>query len=398
MKVYGLNDGWSLLSYYTTCPEAPDGSGRVLYAAADMRKKKGYVVIADENGAVLDKFGGTPLSGSFWHTGLWQSWSPDCRYVYYQSGSGARPSVTRRELSAGVEVTIEGADMEGAPTGNAKVTSGLLGMLYAAGYGDGHFYPDMAPVPFMRRDRHGLFVYDFDTGSSRLALSVEEIMEIVHDPRLAQWDREQKQKTGDLTTLMAYCLRWSPDGKKCMFHFGNHCVDKKRGEPKIMYILTADADLGNVRLALDLNGARTGVHWAYEPDGEHLVGYGWRDGHPGTMYLSEVRDDGAGYHALSDIVTGGGHPSLHPHRRDLAVTDNFGEKGTIAIVDLNGDTVVWKTFQPQSGGAVVPGRNPSHVDNHPVFSRDGRSLWFNRMENGLSQLVRMELPEEVLER
>ena len=86
-------------------------------------------------------------------------------------------------------------------------------MLYAAGYGDTHFYPQRAPVPFADRAHHGLFTYDFDARSSCLALSVADIKEILGDPQLDTWDREQRKKTGDLTTLMAYCLRWSPDEK-----------------------------------------------------------------------------------------------------------------------------------------------------------------------------------------
>ena len=107
--------------------------------------------------------------------------------MYYQSGESYEcPAVTRREVATGYETRIEGADMEGAPTGDALVTLGLLGMLYAAGYGDGHFYPEKAPVPFSTRKRHGLFTYDFDTGERKLVLSVEQIKEIIHDPLLDQ--------------------------------------------------------------------------------------------------------------------------------------------------------------------------------------------------------------------
>ena len=30
MKIFQVKDHWCLLSYYTVCPEAPDGSGRIL--------------------------------------------------------------------------------------------------------------------------------------------------------------------------------------------------------------------------------------------------------------------------------------------------------------------------------------------------------------------------------
>ena len=174
-------------------------------------------------GRVLDQFGSVPIDRNFWHTGLWQSWSPDGRYVYYQSGEAYdRPAVTRRELKTGCEVRLEGADMEGAPTGDAPVTSGLLGMLYAAGYGDTHFHPDRAPVPFEQRDKHGLFTYDFDARTSRLALSVAQIREIVGDPQLDTWgsraapkDRRRYYAYGVLPALESgretvYVSLWQP--------------------------------------------------------------------------------------------------------------------------------------------------------------------------------------------
>ena len=399
MKIYSLKDHWCLLSYYTVCPEAPDGSGRVLLGAADQRAGRAYAAVLDADGYLLDKFGGVPLDRSFWHTGLWQSWSPDGRFVYYQSGEAYdRPAVTRRELATGKEVRMEGADMEGAPTGDAPVTSGLLGMLYAAGYGDTHFHPDRAPVPFGQRDKHGLFTYDFDARTARLALSVAQLREIVGDPQLDTWDREQQKKTGDGTTLMAYCLRWSPDGKRCLFHFGNHCVDKRRGEPKILYILTANADLSGVKLALNLCEGHTGVHWSYQPDGKRLIGYGYDPQDARRSYLMEVNDDGSEYHALSRLQGNGGHPSRHPFLPHLAFTDRFaGGIGRNCLIDLREDRVMWDFCEPENNGPVEPGRNPTHVDNHPVFSRDGKGVWMNRMRDGLAELVRIEMPKECLQ-
>ena len=399
MKNYGMNGIWGLLSYYTVCPEAPDGSGKVLWAGADTKKGEASVYITSPEGETK-QFGHVRTDSTFWHTGLWQSWSCDMKYVYYQSGeSYEKPSVTRHDLATDAEVTLEGADMEGAPTGNAPVTSGLLGMLYAAGYANGHFLPERAPVPFAQRDRHGLFTHDFERGESRLALSVEAIGDMIGDPRLDRWDREQKEKTGDLTTLMAYCLRWSPDGKKCLFHFGNHCVDRSRGEPKIMYILTADADLSHVRVALDLCGEKTGVHWSFEPNGEKLIGYGWNPDAPKERCLMEVNADGTDYHVLAPYECGGGHPSMHPEKPYLLLTDRpNGTPSETVIYDSRTGEKVWQLHTPENEGNVIPGRNPSHVDNHPVFSRDGKSVFLNRMRDGNAELVRIGLPPEVLAR
>ena len=68
------------------------------------------------------------------------------------------------------------------------------------------------------------------------------------------------------------------------------------------------------------------------------------------------------------------------------------------IYDSRTGEKVWQLHTPENEGNVIPGRNPSHVDNHPVFSRDGKSVFLNRMRDGNAELVRIGLPTEVLAR
>lgn len=63
-------DKWSVHSYYTLNPYAPDGSGRLLFAAADFETGTGKVYIADNDGKVVDSFGENKYSSSFFHTGF----------------------------------------------------------------------------------------------------------------------------------------------------------------------------------------------------------------------------------------------------------------------------------------------------------------------------------------
>ena len=48
---------WSVHSYYTLCPYAPDGSGRILLSGADLDQNKTYVYIVSAEGRVLARFG-----------------------------------------------------------------------------------------------------------------------------------------------------------------------------------------------------------------------------------------------------------------------------------------------------------------------------------------------------
>lgn len=393
-RILTVPDRWCVHSYYTLCPYAPDGSGRLLLAGADLNTRRGKVYILDPEGRVEDEFGENGTESNFFHTGYWQTWSPDCRYVYYQSGSLSRPRISRRELASGRELVIDG-DCEGAPPHGEPVASGLLGMLYAAGYGYGVYKPSIAPVPFEDRDRHGVFEYTFDPPAERLRLSVNQMLEchpdraelLAEDRRLARFNG-----TPSGLTLMCYCVRWNRDGSRMLIHFGNHCVVKDRKEPKVMSIFTCKRDFSDLHLALDLRNG--GVHWSWHPDGEHLIGYSRLPGKDENWCLSIVRYDGSGWQQLCD-AQGGGHPTICPADYRIAVTDTAG--ATVDFWDTAENKIIDSRFFPALAAGAPPSqglRNETRVCHHPVFSRDGSRIIFNAFEEGgrLSRLVEAELP------
>lgn len=380
VRPFPVEDRWCVHSYYTVSPYAPDGSGRLLLAGGDLEKRTGEVLIVGADGRVQERFGHAGLHSGFFHTGFWQTWSPDCRHVYYQSGTLDRPLIVRRELATGAELVIEG-DMEGAPSNGEPLLSGLMGMLYAAGYGYNRFQPELAPVPFQRRHEHGLFEYSFAPNRKTLRLSVAEVLERHPDrDKLLQSDKELKRKWGDDDglTLMTYCVRWNADGSRLLFYFGNHCVVKSREEPKLAYIFTANRDLTELHLAVDLGYGKPGVHWAWHPDGEHLLGYGPDPG-TGRMCLAQVRYDGSDYKKISANASGG-HPSISPVDSNLLVTDTGGMPGRVLFIDVRTDEVVRTVYLPRVYGEKEPGgRNEFRVCLHPVFAPDGKKLIVNTM-------------------
>lgn len=391
-RSFPIDQRWTLHSYYTLCPYAPDGSGRILAAGADLEKGTGEVLVLSSEGAVLDRFGSHALDGSFYHTGWWQTWSPDCRYVYYQAGSLREPRIGRRDLLTGADAFASG-DMEGAPPTGEPILSGLLGMLYAAGYGDGVYKPEQAPVPFQQRDRHGIFETSFDGRPPQLRLSVEQIVDQhPHRDKLLASDRDIRNRHGDGLTLMAYCVRWAPDGSRFLFFFGNHCVAKERKEPKITYVMTADRSLNDIRIAMDLSYDRRGVHWSWQPDCQRLIGYGPRlDGSDKTC-LAEVNADGTDYRKLSDHRSGG-HPSVSPSDDDLIVTDE-GVPGGGAVVFISRATgaEIHRVELPKFiGDHESPGRNALRVCHHPVFNRSGDRVLCNSLPGRDAQLVELRL-------
>lgn len=390
LPVEGL---WCVHSYYTLCPYAPDGSGRILLAGADPETGVGEVIILDPGGAVIDRFGRSPVTPSFWHTGFWQSWSPDGRFVYFQSGTLSKPWVVRRDLTTGDEVRMEG-DMEGIPPLGEPGLSCSHGLLYAAGYGDGKFKPDMAPVPFLERQRHGICRLSFDPPREEQVLSTQQILDAHPDrQRLERVEREFQSRHGaaEGLTLMTYCVRWNRQGTRMLFYFGNHCVDRSRGEPRVAYVFTCDRDMKDLHLAVDLF-ERPGVHWGWQPDGEHLIGYGPYSDKPGTG-LAQVRYDGTGYRILSDHDSGG-HPTVCPANPDLIVTDEqTATGGAVVFIDRADGRVLNRVHLPKFIGDREPaGRNPLRVCHHPVFNHAGDRLLCNSLPGNLATLVEIEVP------
>lgn len=385
---------WCVHSYYTLCPYAPDGSGRLLFSGCDPDTGRGKVYIADEDGNVLDSFGENTVSSSFYHTGFWQSWSPDARYVYYQSGTNTNPLIIRHELATGTETCMPG-DMEGAPPFGEPITSGFMGMLYAAGYGDGTYSPEKAPFPFQARDKHGLFRFDVEHKKADLVLSVAEVIENHPDrDRLLKADRDIKKIYGsqDGLTLMCYCLRWSSDGERCLFYFGNHTVANIRKEPKIAYVCTAKKDMTDIHIAVNLSFGRNGVHWSMHPDGVRLIGYGPKIGEPHRHVLSMVNYDGSDYRNISSHNSGG-HPSVCPADYNLIVTDEKNPStGRVVFLDAaSGKEVDAYEFSYKNKEPLSMGRNKHIVCHHPVFNRDGTKVLCNILPGKYSELVEINI-------
>ncbi len=386
-REFPVKDRWCVHSYYTLCPYAPDGSGRMLIAGADLNTNRGEVLVLSAEGEVLDRFGEEPVTPSFWHTGLWQSWSADGKAVYFQSGSLAHPEVVKRDLAGGMEIRVAG-DLEGmCPAGEPGLSCGH-GMLYAAGYGGGGYQPGQSPFPFAERNRHGMWALGFDPPGTQLRLSTEAVLNLhPHADKLRAADGEHHA-----LTLMTYCVRWAPDGKRFLFYFGNHCVDPSRGEPKVASVFTADRDVQNLQLAVDFSFGRYGVHWGWQPDSEHLIGYGPHS-ETGKLCLAEVRHDGTGYRCLSEHRSGG-HPSVSPRDPDLIVTDeNTGHAGAVVFLSRATGKELGRVSLPKFRGEKEPGgRNPLRVCHHPVFHPAGDRVLCNSLpENGLATLVEIEV-------
>lgn len=387
------SDNWCVHAYYTISPWSPDNSGKLLFAGCDLGNNTNKVYIADKDGNIVDSFGDGICTQTFYHTGRFQTWSPDGKSVYYQGETPKEPIVIKRVLENKKEYNVRG-DMEGAPPFGEPIIGGAQGMLYAAGYGTGIYNPDISPYPFDKRDEHGLFKFYPESGKSELALSINDILSVhPHRDTIIKIDKELQKKFGTNhgLTLMCYCVRWNTTGDKLLFYFGNHC--QVRGEPKHQYIFTCDKNMNNINLALDLSNGNAGCHISWHPDGNRLVGYGPRPDDKTRPCLMHVNYDGSDYIKISDHASGG-HSSVCPSDYNFIVTDDIIERdgkniSRIVFIDARSGKEFKEYILPKCAYGDPKDmsiRNSRWICHHAVFDKNGEKILFNAMENNLSQL------------
>lgn len=389
-----LKDKWCVHAYYTICPWAPDGSGKIVFAAADLKTKTNKVYIADKDKNIITSFGEASVTSSFWHTGRFQTWSPDAKYIYYQGGSEKAPLCVKHNIETGEEIYARG-NMEGAPPFGEPIVGGAQQMLYAAGYGTGLYRPKEAPYPFGARDKHGLFRFNFKTGMEELVLSVNDCI-AAHPNRdeLMRLDKKMQDIFGGDygLTLMCYCVRYNRQGTKLLFYMGNHCQARK--EPKISYVFTCNTDFTDLHLAVNMSGA-CGYHFSWHPDGVRLIGYG---PHPSDLKrpcLVTVNYDGSDYTVISQHNQG--HPSVCPTDYSLIASDdrievNGKKTGRVVLINAENGKIEEQYFIENRNDSIESGiRNEHWVCHHPVFSQDGKKLLVNSIEKENAQLLEINL-------
>jgi len=400
VRSFPIPGKWTVHGYYSLNPYAPDGSGRILCAGCDYETGIGEVFVLDADGHILDRFGKQRVSTIFYHTGFWQAWGENAETVYYQAADGdvLHPRVAAHDLKTGKEWIID-ADMEGAPITGEPLLYGLSGIYYAAGYADRTYHPEWSPVPFAERDRHGLFRCFPKTGKNELVLSINDVL-AVHPLRDQLMEAEARvlRETGTPLTLMIYCARYNREGSRIMFHFGNHCTDKRRNEGHLLSLFTAevarDGAVSNIQHALDLNFARNGVHWSWM-NRDTLIGYAGENYGLGKSALCSVRYDGSDFRVLSRNPFTGGHPSVSPADPRIAVTDGAWEgQGRILFLNTETGEEITECFHDRvnhADGKIPGGRNRYFVCHHPVFNADGSRMLFNTMRDGNATLCEMKL-------
>lgn len=179
--------------------------------------------------------------------------------------------------------------------------------------------------------------------------------------------------------------KWSPDGQRLFWVFHNEVAIKegKRDLPRLKSLMVCDTDGSNLRYVGEF-----GFHPFWSGDSMSIWAFERvSGGHPDI--LAYPIDGGDSTVVAQDIP--GSHASLSPDGSRLAIDCfDWPVKGQNAVVVMDTQTGRRTTVAVFHYRSNVPQHGGCHP--HPVWSRDGRRVYFNADETGEPQLYAVESP------
>lgn len=218
----------------------------------------------------------------------------------------------------------------------------------------------------------GLRMVNLTTGTSRLALSLEQLTRLEPEPSMQgahHW--------------VTHCL-FSPGGRRLLFM---HRWVQLETHRRWTRLLACDPDGGGVHL---FPTDRMVSHVAWR-DEEWVLAYARTRRHDNAYQL--FRDGSEEYHRLSDMDSDG-HPMFDPTRR-WVVTDTYPDafrRQTLILFDT-AERVRYDMARFRVPRRFFGSRIEDHwmVDLHPRWSRDGRTVCFDSGHGGVRSLCTMPI-------
>jgi len=331
------------LAYFDLWADSPDGQWIVYWAFKDERPGPGSVMLASLDGKEQRVVGQGQRSLS--HGGALQQWVGDDLIAYRDEGEGG--TVTKfASLSGRSEMVVPGA----LRMTNPQNTLGLYPSLDADLFGS---YAEPEAVWLM----------DIQKGESKPLIRREDVL-AVHP--LLDWLHPNAHSGFEF-----WHTKWSWDGTQFFCVFTNMKAAKAGGNTRfIKSILTADADGGNLKYLCEFGG-----HPWWEPRDRFITANeGIRNPLAGgrRSFVAYPVDGSDSFPILTPLL--GVHPSISPDgTKVLADRFNWPQPGQGAILVCDIETGMHECLV--SFG--LPDTSQTGVHPHPVWSRDGKRVFFN---------------------
>ena len=353
----------SIHSYYVTTPESPDGRRILYYQSTTPEGHEGEIRIVERECGKTKTLAAKVVVEDA-HRAACQQWIRDGKGVVFHDFRDGEWVVVHVDVESGQErVLVKGRQLGWGPARGRVVPI----------YGP-HFRPE---------GRRDLELLDVETGEVRTVCTADAVAKKYPD-----WIA--KQFGGRPVSIFFPVM--SPDGARVFFKLAaarESAIDPK--SPQLFRRKGASDRAGLV--VYDLEGGKLTFpalhawgHPAWHPDSRRILEVG---------HLLIEADTGI-VHKIPGLpeLRGGPHPSASPDGK-VFVTDftpPLGEpkpKGfwSLLVGDLRGErSVILHTFDLTGGAKSWRGSHP-----HPVFSPDGRRIYFNATVGGWTQLCVAEI-------
>jgi len=315
-----------------------------------------------------------------------------------------RPYAVMVDPFSAAETELDGPIYMASPDGRTLLSPNLRSI--------GNVQPGYGVIvpPEHRRETRGIpsddgiFVTDVDSGSSSLALSLQDICESL--PEEFDYPRRNSANGG----MYGFHVKWSPDGQRIMFILRWKELTRRKS---LNWIVTMDSDFSNLRVALTPDRWEGGHHPNWCPDSSTIVmnllsssrkvafqrGARFLDRAARKLKLGWYRpayalrfmtfgSDGSNLGPLSATHTGSGHPSVHSSGK-LLLSDAYPWEpvaegdGTSPIRLLRLDTDVLDEIVQIDTRPPYPGpRLEWRVDPHPAWNYQFDAIAFNGLSQG----------------
>lgn len=319
----------------------------------------------------------------------------------------------------GIERALEGTVYMANPV-NGYIVSPCLRRIAQVQPGYGVVLPkNLQPRNTGFPEDDGVFVTDITSGSTRLLISLAEIVR-----RLPDTFRQIDPKTGGLYT---FHTKWNLQGTRLMVVLRWVAHNQGKALSKSC-LVTMAADGTDLHMAIDFDAWLGGHHPNWCPDGDTIIMNLRNPAIPrrhvrakrilqkltnrlsltrrlGLRYFSDVdavhltrfRFDGHARHILALGRPGSGHPSLNPAQTHV-LTDAYLRECSayqdatvplrwIKISSGQETELVRISAKPHQAGP----QNTLRIDPHPAWTRDTGAIVFNGAVNGIRQVFMMNI-------
>ena len=331
----------SIHSYYDTCPESPDGRRVVFFGSATAEAHEGSVVVADrESGRLTTLASGVVTEDA--HRVACQQWLSGGRRVVFHDLRDGVWSVVVVDVESGEE--------------RVAATDRQLGW--------GQPDADLVPLyglhwdPAARRD---LELLDAATGEITTVLTAAEVR-----ASCPEWI----SRLFDASPISVFLPCLSPDLRRVFFKIAAPAGGHFRSPEASRRAGLVCWDLADRRLLFVRDDWG---HPAWHPDSRSIINV------PNVLIDAE---SGVERRFARLPVFPGSHPSIGPDGGTFATDVHNGKEWGVVVGDLlTGEHLAISRFRGDNGATSW---RPPHP--HPVFSRDGKRLYFNVSATGRTVL------------